>query len=330
MSIRDSGSNRTVDESHKGSVFPVTEKETVFNLLVDGAKGKTVHVEGSVYGKNVTILGDVLIEGPVVSRGDVRLEARGKTIRLLSGITANGSINLIRASSENVDLIERDLKNATLIVRGDIVSSNNVFLSNAIILGSIRAQNCKLERCILLGTANIDEKLTVSRTAIAGYIAETVVFEGPCTMIHALGESSNRPVFAPHEDSTGVAGCDMRYYPIIREQHGFINQGKVSEAKYPIYSKFDPIADWVVVEAQENPGKVGNGQNLQRWVLSLGGRIADFRSIQESISALAEMLKCGFEFEHYQNSISKKCLESILPRLNADERWILTEVCQSI
>ena len=63
---------------------------------------------------------------------------------------------------------------------------------------------------------------------------------------------------------------------------------------------------------------------------TLGGRVADFTAIQESIEVLAEMLKCGFEFEHYHPNVRERLLQRTLARLAPEEACILTEVCQLV
>ena len=328
MPIIEEGSNRVVSTNVKGNIFPTTERETIFTLLIDGAQGEPVRVYGSVYGRSLRIVGDARVDGPIVSRGDVRIDPHGRIVRLLSGLTVNGSVNAVASTATQKHHLGLGLDHAGLVVRGDIAATHNVFLSNAIVFGSIRAQNCKLDRCIVLGTVVAQEKLTISRSAIAGYTSHAVTFEGACTMIHAIGESAQRPVFVPHEDADGITGVDLRYYPILRPKFGFLNLGEHARNEYPPHSRLDPSADWVAVHAPRNSAFGKAEGKSEHWVLSLGGRVADFTAIQESIEVLAEMLKCGFEFEHYHPNIRERLLQRVLARLAPEEACILTEVCQ--
>ena len=330
MPILEEGSNRVVASSVKGNIFPTVERETIFSLLIDGTQGSPVRVHGSVYGRSLRILGDARVDGPIVSRGDVRIEPQGRIVRLLSGLTVNGSINVVASAAIRNRHLGHGLDEAWMIVRGDVTASHNIFLSNTIVFGSIRAQNCKLDRCIVLGTIVAQEKLTVSRSAIAGYTSHEVTFEGPCTMIHAIGESARRPLFVPHEDADGITAVDLRYYPILRPKFGFLNLGESALNSYPSYSRLDPQADWVAVQAPRNAAFGYAEGRSEHWVLSLGGRVADFTAIQESIEVLAEMLKCGFEFEHYHPNVRERLLQRTLARLAPEEACILTEICQLV
>ena len=64
-----------------------------------------------------------------------------------------------------------------------------------------------------------------------------------------------------------------------------------------------------------------------RWVLSLGGRILDFKDIDESIELVSQMLKIGFEFVHYKPEIKSTVINSISSRLTESELKILEAVC---
>jgi len=329
MPIIENGSNRVINDSIKGSVFPTNERDTIFTLLIDGSD-KNIRIHGSVYGRSIKMLGGVRIDGPCLCRGDVKIDPQDKSVKLLSGITVNGNLNATVINNIQSKSISTSVQNASLIIRGDIVVTSNISLSNAIIFGSIKALNCRLDHCIVLGTIVVEEKLTLISSSIAGYACSKIVFEGACILIHALGESSHKPVFAPHEQFGEIINSDVRYYPILRSEHGFINKTTSKNTDYPDYSRLDPEADWVEINAQGNLAIDSNVDISQKWVLSLGGRIADFAKIHKSIEDLSNMLKCGFEYEHYHHSLRLNALNKTLENLNEDESWILKTVCEII
>lgn len=328
MPVTTESSQRIVSATIEGNVFPTTERETIQAVVVDGAKGIPAWVRGAVYGRTVKILGNARIDGPIVSRGDTRIEPRGELVRLLSGITVNGSLNVALAGAAAGPKAVDPGREAAVLIKGDAVASHNLHLNNTVVFGSIRAQNCRVERSIVLGTIVAAEKLTICRSAIAGYAASEVTFEGPCTMIHALGESRARPLFVPHEEAGVVSPSDLRYYPALRFRFGFLNRGEEACNEYPAHSRLDPDSDWVSVMARHNAALDAGAGESPRWVLSLGGRVGDFAAIQDSIDALSEMLKCGFEFEHYLPDLRPTLLERALARLNPEEQWILRQVCE--
>ena len=149
-------------------------------------------------------------------------------------------------------------------------------------------------------------------------------------MLLAIGESSTRPVFAPHEDGKEIISSDLRFYPALRGAHGLMNKSRALPADYPDYSRLDPIADWVEIEATGNTAIAEQPNITRKWVLSLGGRAADLSSIYTSLDSLTQMLKCGFEYEHYLPSIRVDLLERTMKQLTEEERWILIQICKPL
>lgn len=331
MAIREEGSNIVIDSSIAGSLFPKTEKEIIFPVLIDASKAKDgIQIEGSIYGRSIEMRGQIYVEGPVVSRGDTKLSPANQGIRLFSGITVNGVLNGLSSYKDNEQSLLNGMDKSSILIRGDIAVNQNLFLSNAIVFGSIRAVNCKLVNCIVLGTVLAQESLTISMSSIGGYSARDVTFEGECMMIHALGESSEKPLFVPYERANGtITQADIRFYPALRDNFGLINKFSQNSSSYPDYSKLEQNTDWVPVDATSNEVLDDEGNELTtKWVLSIGGRIGDFEKIQDSINALTEMLKCGFEYEHYHPHIKEAAKQKVLGRLNADEKWIFEEICK--
>ena len=331
MSVREEGSNIVVDSSISGSLFPKSERDIVFPVMIDGSKVQdTLVIEGSVYGRSLEVRGSVLIAGPVVSRGDTKITPTdSKRVQLMGGITVNGVFNAGFPEGTAFNTLHDAIENCSVIIRGDIAVNQSLFLNNAIVFGSIRAVNCRLLNSIVLGTVSVEEKLSVAMSSIGGYTSREVIFEGSCTMIHAIGESNEKPVFSPYELSDGtIVGSDMRYYPAMRSNSRLTNIAH-SQSQYPSYSALDPYSDWVRVLASTNEVVDGGSESnlITKWVLSIGGRVGDFQKIQSSIDALTDMLKCGFEFDHIVPEYKVKLKESVIASLNQDEAWILNQVC---
>ena len=326
MGIEHAGSSILVSGPIAGSVFPTNEKDSVFPVLVDGTRER-VHVEGSLYGRAVELRGDVRVEGPVVSRQDVRIDPRGKRVHLRSGIAINGS--LICAEPPGAFVATPSVQQCSLVVKGDITVNQNVSLRNALVFGSIRAANCTLDNCVLLGTCIVQESLTVRMSSVGGYASRDVAFEGSCLMINALGESHTRPRFMAHESEGGqILPCDIRYYPAIRALGHLYNLSHVEGVHYPDYSVLLESVDWVQLQASPNPAlDEAKADALNKWGLSIGGRVGDISVIASSIDAMTRMLKCGFEFEHYPVRRRKGILDSVLGSLNPEEARALLAVC---
>lgn len=326
MALNTEGSSVVVKTSTRASIFPSNERETIFSVLIEGGTSGATEVGGSVYGRSVKIVGAVSVDGPIVSRGDVRIEPGDGCVRLLGGLVVNGNLNC-ESSGQSVDL--REAQKSSIIIKGD-VAARNVNLEGAIVFGSIRAVNCRLKNCIVLGAISTAESLNVVMSSIGAYMCQEITFEGSCMMIHALGESAVRPTFAPYQSAEGsIFPIDMRYYPCIRADHGLRNGSPNQSSPYSDSSRLDFTSDWVQVSTREDISSEGNGSNASRkWVLSLGGRMSGFRQLEKSIDQLTTMLKCGFEFEHYSEDVRARLLTDAISGLNPDETWILKQVCK--
>lgn len=326
MAAAAKGSNIVIDKSVAGSVFPQSERDIVFPVLIDGS-ANAVRVEGAVYGRELQLRGEVQIDGPVVVRGDARITARGSVVRLNSGITVNGSMRAV-PDGDDLGMLE-GIRAARLILRGDITVNQNLSLRDAIVFGSIRAVNCTLERCVILGTCIVGEQLRISNSSIGGYVAGEVEFEGGCMMIHAIGESKEKPRFVPFEAADGtISPADVRFYPLMRSHQALLNRRASDESGLSDEARLYADVDWVFTAATANAGlSEESGSIYQKWVLSLGGRIADYSSIKESIKLLTQMLKCGFEFEHYHPDQRLRLLNTAKVGLTEEEQWILDQVC---
>ena len=325
MGVARSGSNVVATGKIVGSVFPTSEVDIVFPVLVDGSKGRT-EIGGALYGRSVELRGNVQIGGPLVARGDTRLSPGKGTIRLRSGLTVNGSVNGVVDAPRAGRSLSDAVRHASLIIKGDVAVNQNLALSNAIVFGSVRAVNCTLRDTLVLGTCIAEEKLRVSMSTIGGYASRDVEFEGRCALLHAIGESRSQPLFLPFEQPDGgLVPCDIRFYPAVRESHSLMNR----EEDYPEYSALKFDSDWVTATAAPNPALEEDGaEPVTKWVLSIGGRVADLSKLAASVNAMAQMLKCGFEFEHYAPSRRNLLLAKALEGLTDEEAWILSTVCE--
>lgn len=325
MPIKQEGSNVVVKGHIAGSVFPTSEKDTNFPVLVDGSD-QPARIEGALYGRSLELRGDVLVEGPVVARGDLRIDPRKGRVQLRSGLTINGSLNChLQADAQPM----RAVQNASLIIKGDLVANQNIALKNAVIFGSVRAVNCTLENCVVLGTCIVEERLTVRMSSLGGYASREVSFEGACMMIHALGESLTQPVMAPYEAADGtIQVSDVRYYPAIRKLDHLMNLVDLEQADYPDYSLLSPNTDWLESPVTPNAALDElHAESLDKWVLSIGGRIGDVTVISSSIDAMTAMLKVGFEYEHYHPQRRQQFIERLRGQLTSSEQWVLESVC---
>jgi hypothetical protein len=326
MAVARTGSKVVVTGKVAGSVFPTSEVDIVYPVLIDGSR-RAAEVGGAVYGRTLELRGDVYVGGPVVVRGDMRLSPGDGTIRLKSGMTVNGSVNGVVDTPRLGRTLSDSIRNASLIIKGDVAVNQNLALRNAVVFGSVRSVNCTLQDSLVLGTCIAEEKLRVSMSTIGGYACRDVEFEGRCAMLHAIGESRSQPLFLPFEAGDGtLSPSDVRFYPAVREQHSLMNR----DGAYAEYSALHLRSDWVQAQATPNRAlEEDTDDPVTKWVLSIGGRVADLSKLSQSVNAMAQMLKCGFEFEHYAPARRATLLSRALEGLTDEEAWILSTVCEA-
>jgi len=318
------GSNIVIDKSVAGSVFPTSEKDIVFPVLVDGRK-HAVHIEGALYGRSVEFRGTIKVDGPVVARGDTKVSPLDGVVFIRSGLTINGSLNVENGTNKIAESIRVALKNASTIIRGDVSINQNAVLRNTIVFGSIRAVNCTLVNSLVLGSCIVEERLIVDSSSIGGYVTGAISFLGGCALIHALGESRNRPLVLPSEVHEIIEDGSVRYYPALRGMGSIINSLAPNQS---LDTRLFLETDWVKSTVKVFQDSSSEDEVYEdRWILSIGGRIGDVAKISDSITNISKMLRCGFEFEHYHPAQAPKLLENATVGLTDEEKWILTTVC---
>ena len=88
-----------------------------------------------------------------------------------------------------------------------------------------------------------------------------------------------------------------------------------------------PDVDWINVQAQTSEDSDQGPVYADTWVLSIGGRIADYSKLSDATNTLSELLRIGFEFNHYSPETKRQQLEKIRPLLTEGEQAILDSVC---
>lgn len=325
MSIIEVGDRLVLTSSVEGNVFPKSERETLFPLTIKSESGPVV-IDGSLYARSLDIAsGSIAVHGPIAARGDITISPGEGTFRALAGLTSLSGVVIGEKTLSRRQLVE-DLSECRSIIKGDIVSNQSVLLNNTVVFGSINAVNCTIINSIILGTIHCQEQLSVEMSSVGGYLSKSAIFRGVCTLFNALGESMEKPQFLPYEDVDGsLVDCSVHLYPAIRSEVGMrIALDQISDASI---SLLYPDVDWLAVTAEPNNPLSSEPLPSERWVLSIGGRIADFTKINEAAASLSEMLRIGFEFSHYNPETKNKQLQEVLKILTPSEAAILQAVC---
>jgi len=324
MSISEVGDRLVLTTSVEGNVFPKSERETLFPLTIK-AESEAIIIDGSLYARSLDIgSGSIAVHGPIAARGDITISPGEGTFRALAGLTSLSGVVIGEKTLSRRQLID-DLSECRSIIKGDIVSNQSVLLNNTVVFGSINAVNCTIINSVVLGTIHCQEQLSVEMSSVGGYLSKSAIFRGVCTLFNALGESMEKPQFLPYEDvDGGLVNCSVHLYPALRSEVGMrIARDQISDASI---SLLYPDVDWLAVTAEPNPLS-SEPIPSERWVLSIGGRIADFTKINEAAASLSEMLRVGFEFSHYNPETKHKQLQEVLKLLTPSEASILQAAC---
>jgi len=313
------GDRITVTGYSGGSHFPREEKQLNYTWEADGySKEGPFQIDGSVYGRNMRFLGPGIITGSVLARGDVKLDNHSEGAqRFQAGLSVNGNIVAKSRGASLESSLTGGLDNVDYVLRGDVLA-NNVVLENAIVFGNIQANKIHLTSCIVFGALIAKETLTVTATTLLYYHAPEIVFEGPCVLMNAMGESNVPPVFATYEDGGGnLWDADVRFYPILRNSGNCSITNRPWLPKTPFYevSLLFPETDWVRVDvAPSNPEEEEEDCN-ERYVLTIAGRALNFKNLEGQLEDIYQMLKSGLEFEHYH------------PNTQQEVRRVWEEIC---
>lgn len=341
MPERRDGDRTVVTGKSAGSHFPRTHEMLQYAWTADGTTTDGPYrIPGSVYGRDLVFEGPGEVDGPVLGRGDIAIRPAARPNgrqRFACGVAATGSVVVDGATAPLTESLVRDLAAADVVVRGDVLASS-VRLRNTIVFGNVEAARVHLDRCIVVGAVVAKEIVTVAASSILYYHAPRVTFEGPCTLLHAMGESHEPPVFAAYEDAGGqVWPASVVYYPAVRAANGagLTQQPWAPRPDAANRAVLKPGVDWVRVEADVPVAKLRDGrmatetERQTRHVLTIAGRCLDFRPVARSIDALAFLLRSGLEWEHYGPRVREEVRALWQGNLTPEEQVLMRMVTEA-
>lgn len=325
MTLSEVADRLILNGSIEGNVFPKAERDVLFPLTIK-PESQDIAVQGSIYARAIDVEpGNVLVHGPIASRGDVIVHQNAGRFQAMGGITTLSGL-VIGNKNLSTNQLTNNCNECRGFIKGDIVSNQSVVLNNCIVFGSIKAVNCTITNSIILGTIHCEDHLTIQMSSLGGYVSRDVNFEGVNMLFNALGESRNKPNFVPYEDLDGsIISASLHLYPAARGSCGM--RMTTDLAKQHTLSILYPDVDWINVHAQTNEATDQGPVYTDTWVLSLGGRIADYSKLSDATNTLSELLRIGFEFNHYSPEVKLQQLDKIRPQLTEGERAILDSVC---
>jgi hypothetical protein len=309
---------------HAGSHFPREQRTIDLRIELNGTTpAGPFDVAGSIYGRDLRVIGPGSVNGPVLVRGDAQFGASKVGYQVFrSGLFVNGNLQTSRCETGLFRNVPVQMQLPNRIIRGDVVATNAV-LEDVLVFGNVEANHVRLERSVVFGAVIARERAQILASTVLYYHSPIVEFEGPCMMIHAMGESIEPPSFAPYQAPDGtVWDADVRLYPVLRSAGypGLLWRPEVSH-KYELKGKLYDGVDWVHV------GVSGpKGSNGSRSVLSIAGRALDFGSLADHLNELCTLLRTGLEYAHYTSEAKREAHEK-WQKLRPVERAMMSVVC---
>lgn len=328
MSAQNHRGRQTIRGKYAGNYYPEVHAEIDRKLELDGISGgRPFDVSGSIYGRDLVVRGPGCVHGPMVIRGDVKLHAfQGRGVQAFqAGMFTSGNVLSQSPAKGLPQSMAGDLRGTKRIIRGDIVA-RNVRLDNTLVFGNIQGATIDVSSCLVFGAVIATNQARIRASTILHYHAPRIEFEGPCMMLSAMGESVDKPVFAPFEDETGkIWPANIRFYPVLRAAGFpflFWRPWKLEELG-PLGLLFQGV-DWRKVPVESSPDEP---TEARRYVLSVAGRALDFGSLSHHLAELAELLRIGFEFDHYSPK-NKLAAVKRFKSLPDEERFVMETVCR--
>jgi hypothetical protein len=326
------GDRIVVRGSSDACFFPRTERETSFIREFDGrSDAGPFLMGGSIYGRDLKFRGSGRCRGIVVGRGSLQIDAAnpGESQMFCSPISATGSVSVQSPALSLRESLCGDVRRASVMIRGDVVGSS-VDLWNTVVLGNVHGTDVRLTNSIVYGSVVASESAMVRASTLMYYHAARVTFEGPCMMLHAMGESSERPVFAPFEDVTGeIFPADVRYYPALRANGSLSN--RCWEGDLLPMSRLIPGADWVTVNTElEASAHSGVRALARRTILTIAGRVLNIAALRVSTDQMAALMKLAFEFDHYNPRARRDALAELRNLANHEEALVFLPLLSAV
>lgn len=336
MTTHVEGDRVVVTGSITGAIFPSKQAEVARRLELRGSAGSPYRVDGAIYARDLVAVGGGTLFAPVLVRGDASFttEGKGGLHRALGGIHVSGNLSVKAAKRRREETFLARPDGAAMVVRGDIVA-DAILLEDTIAFGNIHARRVKLVRSVVLGQVIATEAAVVSASAVVSYEAPSIRFEGPCTMIFALGTSDEPPCFAPYSDGSGEIPPAVYFHPAL--QAAGVNDWLVTPSLYKPEALFKarlfPV-DWIQANLSMQVEKIRNGKRVldevivPRHVLSIGGRVLGLASLKEALDRTTRVLQAVLEYPHLHSSFREKYRKEWQTSPSSFVRWSLDAATQ--
>jgi hypothetical protein len=314
--------NAVITKELDGSFYPNAQMEIPRDVILR----EPFYVKGGVYAQNIRNNGTGTVVGPVMAGREITLTTptapNQKPLRFLSGLNATHSILIQEKNFPLEKTVINDIKQAGLIVRGDVVS-DTVRLENTLILGSVQARQAFLKNSVIVGSVLAEEELRLTNSTFVSFSAgkATLVGQNACWLPFGI---SGEPIqFDKAESGNGNSTqAELRYLGICRTDTfgcGFA-EGSICCEKFTAGACEYPNVRLGVSDVHPHTTEAGT----KCYALTLARRALNLEQISDELQRVQEFLKTLLLYEHLDDFSKRLVINQWKEHYLPDELAILT------
>ncbi len=181
------------DNLVRGSILPEKASELARNIIF---KGETV-VEGPIYGNRIEVSrGPVKVHGAVFAHNEFYVDS-----------DATGNIELCKTVASSGSVVSRG--RGVKLVMGCDVNARSVSLTNALVCGSIYADEVTLDHCVVIGGVFATQQVDLTNSMVGTFNGPSVRLAGDNYMLLPSAFSVEPVKAAPGTTLTNLSLADL-------------------------------------------------------------------------------------------------------------------------
>jgi hypothetical protein len=276
----------------EGSFYPSCQSEMQRNVMLKGP----FYLKGGIFSQYLKNNGGGTVTGPVLASAEVTLSqpvGNPEPLRFLSGISATISIAMEEKAGGLEETVISNMKNAGLIIRGDVVS-DMIKLENALIFGNLRGRQISVVNSIIIGSILAEEELIIENSKFVSFSGGHVVLKG------------DNGCWLPYGTSlTPIEFTQLRYMAVNSTKDGDGKKTWLNSFQTDVHDEQKTVEPVLML----GPGDVTKHKTkdgLDIYALNIARRALNLVPLEEEIKTIEEFLKGILMYEHLDKSSQER------------------------
>jgi len=296
--------NVTLTGEMEGSFYPSCQSEILRNVVLKSP----YFLMGGVFARNLKNNGGGTVTGPVLASAEVTLtQPTGKSepIRFLSGVNATISISVEENGKPLEETAIGNMLNASLIVRGDVVS-DMVKVENALVFGNIRGRQITVVNSLVIGSLLAEDELLVENSKFVSFSGGHVVLKGNNGCWLPYGTSLKPVEFEDAYDNLGGKIPSQLQYLAIKNSKDKEGKGKFMSnlSAQKVNNRGVRDSTLLLGASDIKMHKTTDGKYI--YALNIARRALNLTPIEEEIRTIESFLKSILMYEHLDKSSQER------------------------